>query len=294
MANANGPSNGDVARVLERVAELLETQEANPFRVQAYRNGAQTVRSAERSVAEIVREEGRDALRALPGIGRGLAATIAEFVQTGRLALLSRLQGEASPEELFSDVPGIGVELAERIVDQLGIHSLEELELAAHDGRLERVEGFGPKRVEAVRLALAGMLTRSALRRSRESPAARQGDEERPDVGTLLAVDAEYRERGEAGELPSVAPRRFNPRGEAWLPVLHTEREGWQFTALYSNTARAHELGKTRDWVVIYYERDGRERQATVVTATSGPLQGKRVVRGREAECRRYYAQQEE
>lgn len=294
MASANGPSNGDVARVLERVAELLETQEANPFRVQAYRNGAQTVRSAERSVAEIVREEGRDALRALPGIGRGLAATIAEFVQTGRLALLSRLQGEASPEELFSDVPGIGVELAERIVDQLGIHSLEELELAAHDGRLERVEGFGPKRVEAVRLALAGMLTRSALRRSRESAAARQGDDERPDVGTLLAVDAEYRARGEAGELPTIAPRRFNPRGEAWLPVLHTEREGWQFTALYSNTARAHELGKTRDWVVIYYERDGRERQATVVTATSGPLQGKRVVRGREAECRRYYAQQEE
>ena len=60
-------------------------------------------------------------------------------------------------------------------------------------------------------------------------------------------------------------------------------------TALYSNTKRAHDLGKTRDWVVLYFEHEGAEGQATVVTEQSGPLQGKRVVRGREDECRRYY-----
>jgi hypothetical protein len=60
-------------------------------------------------------------------------------------------------------------------------------------------------------------------------------------------------------------------------------------TVLFSNTARAHELGKTHDWVVIYYQKDGPEAQCTVVTETRGPLKGKRVIRGRERECRQFY-----
>jgi hypothetical protein len=70
---------------------------------------------------------------------------------------------------------------------------------------------------------------------------------------------------------------------------MHVEREGWDLTVIYSNTARAHALDKTHDWVVIYYDREGVEGQATVVTETSGRLKGKRVVRGREAECAHYY-----
>lgn len=66
--------------------------------------------------------------------------------------------------------------------------------------------------------------------------------------------------------------------------MLHVERGGWTFTALYSNTVRAHELGRTRDWVVIYYERDDGSGQCTVVTEPSGALRGQRVVRGRESE----------
>jgi len=114
---------------------------------------------------------------------------------------------------------------------------------------------------------------------------------ERPPVDILLDVDAEYRRRAEAGELKKIAPKRFNPEGETWLPIMHTERDGWNFTALYSNTARAHDLGQTHDWVLLYYERDGEEDQATVVTETHGPVEGKRVVRGREAECKRFYLQ---
>jgi hypothetical protein len=72
--------------------------------------------------------------------------------------------------------------------------------------------------------------------------------------------------------------------------VLHTERSGWHFTALYSNTGRAHQLRRTRDWVVIYfYDGDHRERQRTVVTETHGPLEGRRVVRGSEADCALHY-----
>jgi hypothetical protein len=107
----------------------------------------------------------------------------------------------------------------------------------------------------------------------------------------LLDVDAEYRDKAARGQLPRVAPKRFNPAGDAWLPVLHATRGPWHFTALFSNTARAHELGRTHDWVVIYfYDDEHAERQHTVVTETRGPLVGKRVVRGREAECRAHYA----
>jgi len=112
-----------------------------------------------------------------------------------------------------------------------------------------------------------------------------------PDVGLLLDVDGEYRDQAERGILRKIAPRRFNPSGEAWLPILHSRHGSWDFTALYSNTARAHDLGKVKDWVVIYFHSDSEpEGQCTVVTETQGPLAGKRVVRGREAECRAFYS----
>src|SRR4249919_1386919 len=114
-----------------------------------------------------------------------------------------------------------------------------------------------------------------------------------PGVDLLLEVDREYREKGRAGVLPRIAPRRFNPEGKAWLPVLHTRFGPWHFTALFSNTERAHELHRTYDWVVIFV-RDGdqEESQYTVVTERRGALSGQRVVRGREPECARYYRSQ--
>jgi hypothetical protein len=110
---------------------------------------------------------------------------------------------------------------------------------------------------------------------------------EEPEAGLLLDVDREYREKAAAGLLRRIAPKRFNPSGEAWLPILHTVRGPWHFTALYSNTALAHQLGRTGDWVVIYFHRDARpEGRRTIVTETQGPARGCRVVRGREGECR--------
>jgi putative hydrolase len=115
-----------------------------------------------------------------------------------------------------------------------------------------------------------------------------------PSVMTLLDVDREYRQQAEQGALPVIAPKRFNPEGRAWLPILHTHRDEWHFTLLYSNTALAHELKRTRDWVIVYfYDDHHQEGQCTVVTETRGPLTGQRVVRGRELECRDYYTAQE-
>jgi DNA polymerase (family X) len=108
-------------------------------------------------------------------------------------------------------------------------------------------------------------------------------------VGELLDVDREYRDKADAGRLRKIAPKRFNPTGKAWLPVLETKRGKRRYTALFSNTARAHELGKTHDWVVLYYDNGKDEKQCTVVTAKQGPLSGSRVVRGRETESAAFY-----
>ena len=288
------PTNDQIADVLDRIAEILEAEDENPFRVRAYRQGAQTVRNADQSIAELARRKDAEELTSLANIGSGIAAVIGEYVREGRSQLLEELEVNAPPEAVMTRVPGIGPELARRIVEKLDVQTLQELEEAASDGRLAEVEGFGRKRIEGVRASLAGMLSRSARVRQRErsesGKAAGNNDDERPSIALLLDVDAEYRRKADAGKLQTIAPRRFNPNGDAWLPVLHAKRDGWSFTALYSNTSQAHQLGKTRDWVVIYYERDGNERQYTVVTETRGPLEGRRVVRGREAENRRYYA----
>jgi DNA polymerase (family X) len=167
------------------------------------------------------------------------------------------------------------------------VDTLESLEAAAHDGRLEGVRGVGARRAAVIRAALASMLGRRLGR------AAGVALRESPAVATLLEVDREYRDGAAAGKLPTIAPKRFNPEGTAWLPVLHAEKGAWHFTALFSNTARAHELGHTRDWVVVYfYDERHVEGQHTVVTESRGPLAGRRVVRSRETECREHYATQ--
>lgn len=282
------PSNKEIAGILDQIAELLEMQDENPFRIKAYRDGADSIRSFDGSVAQISLDEGEEALRSIPNIGEGIARIIISYVKMGRSEMLERLQSEVSPVDLFSQVPGIGEELAERISEELDISTLEELEQAAYDGRLDDLEGFGEKKVQNIQVSLAGMLSTSA-QRSRRRTEKQEKTKEQPEIKTLLSIDEAYRRKAEADKLRKIAPKRFNPEGEAWLPILNTEKNGWKMTALYSNTALAHDLDKINDWVVIYYEKDDHEGQNTIVTETKGPLEGKRVVRGREAECREYY-----
>jgi DNA polymerase (family 10) len=261
----------------------LRAQDGNPFRINAYVRAAATLDALARDAREILREEGTEGLMRLPTIGSGLASSIEEIARTGRLSQLERLRGSTDPESLFRTVPGVGGVLSRRIHDALHVDTLEELELAAHDGRLEAVPGLGPRRVEAVKAGIASLLGRAGgpRRPGRSAPAVRQ----------LLDVDSEYRDKASRDELPKLAPKRFNPEGEAWLPVLHTARGPWHFTALFSNTSRAHERGRTRDWVVVYfYDDDHEEGQCTIVTETHGALRGRRVVRGREEECDEVYA----
>jgi putative hydrolase len=156
---------------------------------------------------------------------------------------------------------------------------LEALEMAAHNGRLSKVPGFSAKKIAGVQAWLSHILGYRKTRIPAQQPI------KEPSVALLLKIDGYYRKKAQAQELPTIAPKRFNPNGEAWLPVLHTTREGWHFTALYSNSARAHQLGRVKDWVVISFHDDQHhEGQHTVVTETQGTATGQRVVRGRENE----------
>lgn len=289
METGDGSLNARCADRLREAADLLQAQGANPFRVAAYRKAAATVLEQPEDLMSIVERAGLPGLEALPNIGRGIASALLELCRTGRWIQLERLRGSADPVQLLTAVPGLGHRLAERIHDELHVDTLEALERAAHDGRLESVTGVGPRRAASIRASLQAMLSRSRPRRG-AGPGCTAAD---PPVAVLLDVDREYRNRAAAGDLPTIAPRRFNPSGEAWLPVLHATREPWHFTALFSNTAQAHQVGRTRDWVVLYfYDDEHAEGQHTVVTETHGALAGMRVVRGREAECRAHYALQ--
>jgi hypothetical protein len=278
-------SNAAIASQLESVAELLEAQNANQYRVRAYRAAAATLRELPQPVYEILEIEGIAGLRRLPTIGESLARSIEALVYTGKISLLEQLRGETSQEQVLASVPGIGPKLANRIHEQLGIETLLDLQDAAYDGRLAQVPGFGTRRVRGVRESLAGRLRRPPpLSRTAPLQVANQ-----PLVSELLDVDREYRLKATANKLPRITPRRFNPTREAWLPILHTERDGTHYTALFSNTARAHELGTFHDWVVIYRDDHDGAGQWTIISAHYGHLKGKRIVRGREAECEQYY-----
>lgn len=274
--------NGSIARSLEEAAELLQAQGANPFRVQAYRKAAATVRDLRQPLAEIYRDGGDEGLRRLPGIGDRLGAGLRSLILTGRLPMLERLRGEMDPVALLKSVPGIGPKLAEHLHHDLGIDTLEELEIAAHDGRLSDPGGIGPKKLAGIMDLLA---TRLGRRRSSPQPL----HEPPPSIAELLDVDREYREKALRGELPRIAPHRFNPTHQAWLPILHTQRGERHYTALYSNTARAHKMNRVGDWVVLYYDHGDEEMQSTVITAQRGLCADERVVPGRERECAAYY-----
>jgi putative hydrolase len=281
--------NKEIASKLREIATLLDEQKANPFRVNAYLSAAKTIETLAEPVEDLLRREGFSALLEIPGIGEGIARSINEFVMTGRMSRLESLQTGHDPIALFEQIPGIGPRSAHRIIETLHIDTLEALELAAHNGRLKQVQGFSMKKIALVQTWLAHVL---GYRRPRFEP---QQNISEPSVGLLLKIDEQYRKKAQINELPTIAPKRFNPSGEAWLPIMHATRQGWHFTALYSNTARAHQLDRMKDWVVIsFYDDRHHEGQHTVVTETRGAATGRRVVRGREKECSDYYSEQDD
>lgn len=136
--------NADIAAIFEEIADLLEIQGANPFRIRAYRNAARTLGELSQDVRMLV-EKGDD-LKRLPGIGDDLSAKIREIVATGRCSLLERLRTELPPAvaELLK-IPGLGPKRVKALYHDLEVQTVEQLYRAARDGRIRALPGFGEK-----------------------------------------------------------------------------------------------------------------------------------------------------
>jgi len=148
-------------RVAERLLEasrLLEGHGASRYRVNAFRAAARGVLAHPRSLLALFQEDGVHALDAIPGVGLGIAAAIAEMLVAGRWRLLEELRRSVDPASVFQSLPGLGPALARRIRDDLRIATLEQLHEAAHDGRLEALPGVGLRRACAWRAVLGDML----------------------------------------------------------------------------------------------------------------------------------------
>jgi DNA polymerase (family X) len=145
--------NPDIAQALDDLADLLELEEANPFRVRAYRNAARVVRGLGKEVGVIL-EQGGD-LAELPGIGDDLAGKIRTLAKTGHLPLLDRLR-KTTPviaAELLR-LPGLGPKRVKTLCHDLDIHTMEQLHRALLDGRVRALPGFGKTTETKLREAL--------------------------------------------------------------------------------------------------------------------------------------------
>jgi len=146
--------NSEIANVLGQMAALLEIQGANPFRVRAYRNAARTVDGLPRTVADML-AKGED-LSKLPGIGKDLAAKIAEVVDSGHLRALQSLEKEVPAGLLeLTLVPGLGAKRIRILHDELGVNDMTGLERAARSHRIRQIRGFGAKTEQRIADALS-------------------------------------------------------------------------------------------------------------------------------------------
>jgi len=143
-------TNADIAAAFEHVADLLDYQGENVFRVRAYRTAARTIDGLVESLAS-VRADATRSLTDLDGIGGDLARKIETLLDTGRLPLLEELERKV-PAVVFDlmRVPGLGPKKIKALVDGLGIDSLPALEAACREGRVRGIKGFGPKTESAI------------------------------------------------------------------------------------------------------------------------------------------------
>jgi len=151
--------NADIAKVFEEIADRLEIQGENPFRVRAYRNAARTVGELRIDLAKTIRE-GKP-LPHIPGIGEDLGRKLHEIAETGTAALLVRLRKQLPPgiTDLLR-IPGLGPKRVRALYHDLDVQTLEQLARAARDGRIRRLHGFGAKTEQNLLAAVETHLTK--------------------------------------------------------------------------------------------------------------------------------------
>ena len=234
--------NLDVARELTLLADLLEIQGANPFRIRAYRNAVNTIEGLSRPLHEMV--AAREDLTELPAIGDNVAAHIVELLETGSIGRLREVEAEfpRSLVELMS-LGGLGPKKARKLFEKLGVRTVDDLAAALDAGKVEVLEGFGAKSVSKLRDAIAAHRKRTGRPRLDE-------------VELLIAGLLEYVKRAPGAKRVEVAGslrRRRETVGDVDL-LVQAEGDGTpiveHFTA-FEGAVRAEAAGPTKGSVVL-------------------------------------------
>jgi DNA polymerase (family 10) len=157
--------NTEIADIFDRLADLLEIEGANPFRIRAYRNAARTVRGHPKTMSDLLRQ-GKD-LSKMPTIGNDLADKIKSIVETGKLPLLEDIETRtpAALSDLMK-IEGLGAKRVKMLYNTLGIQSIDDLKRAARSGKIRELEGFGKKTEQKIRERVeryAGVTPRTKL-----------------------------------------------------------------------------------------------------------------------------------
>jgi len=233
--------NADIAAIFEEIADLLEIQGENPFRIRAYRNAARQVESMGVALADLV-AKGED-LTELPGIGEDLAAKIAEIVDTGKCKALEKLRKQLPPTitELLK-IPGLGPKRVRTLHDQLKVKTVTQLAKAAQAGKIRELEGFGAKTEETILEALAAQTT--APKRFKLAVAAQYAE----PLREVLAKVPGVREAVIAGSYR----RCRDTVGDLDLLVTATDpaRVMTRFTS-YDEVAKVLSHGETRSTIIL-------------------------------------------
>ncbi|MBS1185350.1 MAG: polymerase [Proteobacteria bacterium] len=248
--------NADIAALFQEIADRLEIQGANPFRIRAYRNAARTLGELPQEARALL-EKGEDLTR-LPGIGDDLAAKVQEIVTTGRSSLLERLRRELPPAvtELLQ-IPGLGPKRVKALYHDLEVQTVEQLYRAARDGRIRALPGFGEKTELNILQAVEAHV--SQARRFKLAVAAQYAEaltaflQAVPGVEQVTVAGSFRRMRETVGDLDILVT------AAAGSPVMP------RFTA-YDEVADVLSAGSTRASVVL---KSGLQVDLRVVDAQS-------------------------
>lgn len=235
--------NIDVTRTLTTLADLLEIQGANPFRIRAYRNAVNTVNSLSRSLAAMV--EAGEELTDLPGIGKNVAAHIIEILDTGRLTRLEEVSAEI-PVTLVELVrlDGVGPKKARRLFDELDVRTVADLEAKLDAGAVQELAGFGVKSAEKIR-------------RSIEDHRRHTGRFQIHEVEKLIAGLMEYMSHApgvDAIEIAGSLRRRKETIGDVDI-LARSEGDGTpavDYFVAFDGVARVEGAGPTKGSIVLH------------------------------------------
>ncbi len=233
--------NADIAAIFEKIADLLEIEDANPFRVRAYRNAARLIQGLTHDLKAMV-EAGED-LTELPGIGEDLAKKIAEIVTTGHCSFLEKLEKQTPPAltELLK-VPGLGPKRVKALWHELDVETVAQLARAAREGRIRTIPGFAEKTeariLEAIQAQLAAVPRFQIVIAAQYAAPLVRYLEGVPGVRRVVVAGSFRRGKDTVGDLDVLAT------ATAESPVME------HFTA-YDEVAEVLSQGPTRATVIL-------------------------------------------